>query len=269
MGKLDFKNKWLLITGASSGLGAEMARQLALQHQANLIIVARRQSKLEALKKELEEKGNVQVIVQSADLSIPAEVDKVVQYCLKEKDLYGAILNAGTTYFGKHTDLEWATFDTMMQTNILGLMRMLNPIVQHFEQKKKEGGLLIVSSMAAFSPVPYQAAYSASKAFLSNFSNALSHEIQNPNFSVSVFEPGGIATEMTDDEKFNDLRSWMMTVEKAASEGIYALQSRKYRHIPGFQNRVGAFFMQLLPGRFIAGQMAKVYQKALSKSKSS
>ncbi|MEM9821287.1 MAG: SDR family NAD(P)-dependent oxidoreductase [Bacteroidota bacterium] len=268
MRKLDFKDKWILITGASSGLGKEIARQLALQHQANLIIVARRKTKLEALKKELESSAKVEVVVKTADLSIAEEVDKVVAFCLNERPLYGAVLNAGTTYFGKHQELEWSSFQTLMQTNIMGLMRMLNPIVQHFEQGTQEGGLLIISSMAAFSPVPYQAAYSATKAYLSNFSKALSHEIQNPNFSISVFEPGGIVTEMTDNHKFNDLRSWLMTVEKAASEAIYTLQQRKYRHIPGLQNQIGALLMRFLPGKFIASRMAKIYHRALSKTAS-
>ena len=263
---LDFNQKWILITGASSGLGREMARQLAHQHKANLIVVARRKAKLEALKQELERDAQVQVKVMTADLSIPEQVDQVVNQSIADGQLYGVILNAGTTYFGPQKELPWEQFETIMQTNIMGLVRMINPLVNHFEQANKSGGILIVSSMAAFSPVPYQAAYSATKAFLSNFANALYHELKNPNFSITVFEPGGIETEMTEDKKFNDLRAWLMPVEQAAKEGIHAFQQRKYRYVPGMTNRVGAYLMGLLPGKVIAGKMAKVYSKALSKA---
>ncbi|MEM8909944.1 MAG: SDR family NAD(P)-dependent oxidoreductase [Bacteroidota bacterium] len=264
MSALDFRQKWMLITGASSGLGAEMARQLALQFQTNLIVVARREAKLLALKTELEALAKVEVKVKSADLSIPEQVDRVITESLTEVDLYGIVLNAGTTYFGQHRALAWEQFNTIMQTNIMGLMRMIHPAIAHFEETQKPGGILIVSSMAAFSPVPYQAAYSATKAFLSNFANALSHELSNPQFSITVFEPGGIATEMTANEKFNELRGWMMPVNTAAREGLWAFQQRKYRYVPGFFNRIGGFLMRLLPGQFIASRMAKVYRKALA-----
>src|ERR1700744_2431098 len=105
MSKLQFKNKWILVTGASSGLGEEMARQLAFQHGANLILLARRKEKLEQLKAELEKyaKGSGKVVV--ADLSNLEDVDKAVDEILKSGHLYGAILNAGVTYFGRHSDL--------------------------------------------------------------------------------------------------------------------------------------------------------------------
>lgn len=264
--RLDFNQKWILITGASSGLGREMARQLAHQFKANLVIVARRKAKLEALKKELESEANVNVKVLVADLTIQEDIDKVIGHCTTSIPLYGVILNAGTTYFGYHKDLDWNKFETIMQTNVMGLLRMVNPLVDYFEVSGRTGGIMIVSSMAAFSPVPYQAAYSATKAFLSNFANALYHELQNPEFSITVYEPGGIVTEMTDDQKFNDLRGWLMPVETAAKEGIYAFQNRKYRYIPGFFNRIGGWFMKALPGKLIAGNMAKIYRKALKKN---
>ena len=265
MGKLQFKNKWVLITGASSGLGEEMARQLAFEHGANLILLARRKEKLEQLKVELEKDAGVKVKVLVADLSNLEDVDKAIDEILKDGQLYGAILNAGVTYFGRHADLTWQQFQTMLQTNVISVVRITNRLVEHFESTGNEGGILIVSSMAAIFPVPYQSAYSGTKSFIMSFANALTHELRNSKFSLSVYAPGGIVTEMTSGENFHDLQGWLMPVKQAAKEGIYAFQNRKLTHVPGLMNRIGGFFLKLLPQRFITAQMSKVYEKALIK----
>lgn len=268
MSKLQFKNKWVLVTGASSGLGEEMARQLAYQHQANLILLARRKDKLEQLKSKLEKEAKVSVKVIVADLSNLQDVDCAIDDVLKDGQLYGAILNAGVTHFGKNADLAWNQFQTMLQTNVVSVVRMTNRLVEHFESTGNEGGILIVSSMAALFPVPYQSAYSGTKAFILSFATALSQEIKNPQFSLSVYAPGGIVTEMTAGDNFNDLQGWLMSVKEAAKEGIYTFQNRKGIYIPGLLNRVGGFFMNLLPKKFIAGKMSKVYGKALLQAQS-
>lgn len=266
MSKLLFKNKWVLVTGASSGLGEEMARQLAHRHQANLILLARRKDKLEQLKATLEKEANISVKVVVADLSDLQEVDRALEEILKDGQLYGAVLNAGVTYFGPHADLSWELFQAMLNTNVLSVVRMTNRLVGHFEATGNEGGLLIVSSMAALFPVPYQSAYSATKAFILSFSAALAHELKNPNFSLTVYTPGGIATEMTSGENFRDLQGWLVPVKEAAETGIYALQNRKHIYVPGLMNRVGGFFMNLLPRKFITGKMGSIYGRALKKA---
>jgi short-subunit dehydrogenase len=266
MSKLQFKNKWVLVTGASSGLGEEMARQMAIEHGANLILLARRREKLEQLKIELEKDAKVSIKVIVADLSNLGDVDKAIDEVLKDGQLYGAILNAGVTYFGRHSDLPWEQFQTMLQTNVVSVVRITNRLVAHFEATGDEGGILIVSSMAALFPVPYQSAYSGTKAFILSFARALAPEIRNPSFSLSVYAPGGIVTEMTAGENFHDLQGWLMPVKEAAKEGIHAFQTRKGVYVPGMLNKVGGFFMNLLPKKFITGKMSKVYEKALVKA---
>src|ERR1700761_4784626 len=169
MGKLQFKDKWVLVTGASSGLGEEMARQLAAEHGANLILLARRKEKLERLKTELENQAKVKVKTIIADLSRLEEMDKALDDILKDGLLYGAVLNAGVTHFGRHEELAWDDFETMLQTNVTAVVRMTNRLTDHFETTGNEGGLLIVSSMAAVIPIPYQAAYSGTKSFILSF----------------------------------------------------------------------------------------------------
>jgi len=266
MKNLALNNKWILVTGASSGLGQEMARQLAHVHKANLIIAARRADKLEELKAELEKAAGIKVKVIVADLSIPEEADRVINESIANGNLYGAILNAGVTYFGRHTELPWDNFESILKTNVIGVVRMTNSLVKHFDKPGAVGGIMLVSSMAGFFPVPYQAAYSATKAFITAFGNALHNELQNPDFSITVFSPGGIATEMTDNSKFNDLKGWLMPVSEAAKEGIHAFITRKYNYVPGLLNRIGNVFMNFLPKRFISGKMSKVYLKSLTKA---
>jgi short-subunit dehydrogenase len=266
MSKLQFKNKWILVTGASSGLGEEMARQLAFEHSANLILLARRKEKLEKLKAELEKGAQVSVKILAADLSNLDQTDKAIDDVLKHGPLYGAILNAGVTYFGRNSELGWEQFETMLQTNVVSVVRITNRLVAHFEATGEHGGILIVSSMAALFPVPYQAAYSGTKAFILSFARALSPEIKNKHFSLSVYAPGGIVTEMTSGENFHDLQGWLMPVKEAAREGIYAFQSRKGVYVPGKLNKVGGFLMNLLPKKFITSKMSKVYYKALVKA---
>jgi short-subunit dehydrogenase len=263
MAQLQFKNKWVLVTGASSGLGYETAMQLALIHHANLILVARRSEKLEILKQEIESRSQVQVKTVTADLSLMEDIDRVLKTALAEDDLYGAILNAGITYFGQHLDLEWVAFEKMLQTNVTGMVRMTQQLVAYFERGQKEGGLMIVSSMAAVLPTPYQAAYSGTKVFMLNFISALSHELQNKKFSMTLYLPGGMATEMTDNEKFSPLKRWLMPVGEAARQGLMAFRKRKVTQVPGATSRLVNYLSRIIPQKYIVRAMAKVYARAL------
>lgn len=269
MRALNFNKKWILVTGASSGLGYEMASQLAHRHQANLIIAARRADKLNQLKADLESSANVAVRVIVADLSVPEDVERLIAESLNGQQLYGAILNAGVTHFGAHAELSQNNFEKLVQTNVISVVRITGELVKHFEQSGAEGGIMIVSSMAGIFPVPYQAAYSGTKAFLISFANALAHEIKSRALSLTVFAPGGIVTEMTATEEFNDLQSWLMPVSQAAKEGIHALKYRKFNYVPGALNRVGNVFMKFLPKKLIIGILAKTYQRSLLKMNSS
>jgi len=268
MSKLQLTDKWVLVTGASSGLGQEMAKQLATKYRVNLIIAARRKDKLDQLKAELESSAGVKIKVIVADLSVHADVVNMLDESLADGKLYGAILNAGVTFFGRNADLPWEQAQSIIQTNVNSVVYMTSRLVNHFEKAKTEGGVMIVSSMAAFFPVPYQAIYSATKAFIMAFANALSVEIKNPALSLTVYAPGGIATEMTEGKNFNDLKGWLMPVQQAATEGLNAFISRKHVHIPGFLNRVGNVFMGFMPRKFITKNMGKVYYKALLKAES-
>jgi len=264
MKPMEFRNRWLLVTGASSGLGREMAKILATEYGANLIVVARRQERLDSLKAEIAKVSSAQVVTVRADLSRIEDTDRVVEEASRYS-LYGAVLNAGVTHFGQHSDLGWDAFRQMLDTNVTSVVRMTNALLPLLE--KTNGGLMLVSSMAGIHPVPYQTAYSATKAFLVHFGVGLFHEYKGRSVSITTYAPSGVVSEMTDGESFTPLRRWLMPTEQAAREGVEALKLRKYLHVPGLANRVGGAFVRMLPSKFTTGIVGAQYRNALNKNK--
>ena len=117
---VDLKNKWILVTGASSGLGKEMALQLAKNNSANLILVARREEQLLELQNKIKESTSVQVDILRADLADKADTLLVSEACLKKADFYGAVLNAGVTYMGKQVEISEEKQASIINLNIVG-----------------------------------------------------------------------------------------------------------------------------------------------------
>ncbi|MFT4062916.1 MAG: SDR family NAD(P)-dependent oxidoreductase [Edaphocola sp.] len=265
MKPLNVTNKWVLVTGASSGLGYEMALQLATIHGANIIAVARRKEKLEELQQAIAARCASQTIILAADLSKPEDIDMVVQKTIGQKGFCAAILNAGITFFGKHIEQDWAQFGTMLQTNVSGMVRMTQQLTQWFEKEQSEGGIMVVSSMAAVLPTPFQATYSGTKGFMLNYITALAREASNRQLSYTVYLPGGMATEMTDNDKFSPLKKWLMPVEEAAAIGLKAFIKRKQTSVPGLTNKLGAIASGIIPKNIIIKGMAKTYGNALKK----
>jgi uncharacterized protein len=197
------------------------------------------------------------------------DIDRTVRAALEDDNLYGAILNAGITYFGRHLELDWQQFEKILQTNVTGMVRMTEQLSAYFEKNQREGGLMVVSSMAAILPTPYQAVYSGTKGFMLNFITALSHELSNRKFSFTVYLPGGMVTEMTDNDSFSPLKKWLMPVSQAAKIGLSAFRKRKRTCVPGATNRLGAYISGIIhisgiiPRSIIIKGMAKTYGKAL------
>ena len=262
--RMDFRGKWVIVTGASAGLGQEMARQLAVVHGANLIITARRLERLEALKTELETKAKVQVVCLAGDMAVPADVERLCSEALQGRTIYAAILNAGVTHFGHHHELNWADFQAMLQTNVIATVRMCTELLKHFEETKGTGGVMLVSSLAGQTPVPYQSAYSGTKGFLNAYGTAVAHEIKRKPYSITTFAPGGIQTEMTSGDRFSALQKWLAPVSEVAAEGLSAMADRQVLAVPGMLNRLGLFAFRFLPRNFVIGQLETTYRKALN-----
>jgi hypothetical protein len=270
---MQFSSRWVMVTGASSGLGLEMARQLARDHKANLALVARRGDRLTALKEELESQHGVSVQTIVADLSRESDVERVFREATSEHDLYGAILNAGITHFGEHTELSWAEFKTMLDTNINAVAHLTHLSIPYLLERKQAGGLMLVSSLTGLMPLPYQAAYSGTKAFMVGFGQSLEYELRGKDISITNFIPGGIDTEMSVGsglaKHFGPNSPYIQSVEACAADALEAFRRRRHTYVPGWFNRFGMLSGKVLPRALTVGvAMGVEYRKALKKKRS-
>ncbi len=263
MERMQFSSRWVVVTGASSGLGREIARELASNHHANLILTARREARLAELADELRSKYRVEVDVIPADLTTAEGADQLFTEATARHPVYGVVLAAGVTHFGHWDELGWEGYEQMVQINVLSTTKLSMLFLPYLEKRAERGGILIVASMAGLNPLAYQAAYSATKAFLVNLGCALHHEMLPRKVSVTTYLPGGIATEMTAGARFNGLRAWLMPVDKCAHEAVVAFERRAYAHVPGLTYRIGSVLTRLLPSYFVHSQVASQYRQAL------
>ncbi|MBS7233784.1 SDR family oxidoreductase [Flavobacterium psychroterrae] len=183
-----------LITGASSGIGRELAR-IHAANKGDLIIVARTKEKLEILKDELQKKHGIKVLVITKDLTQRNAVQEIYQEVtaldIKVKYL---INNAGFGGHGKFHERKWESDLQMIQVNILALTALTRYFLPGFV-KRNDGKILNVSSTACFIPGPLQAVYYASKAYVTSFSYALSEELSDTAITVTALMPGATETE--------------------------------------------------------------------------
>lgn len=261
---MNLRGCWVLVTGASSGLGHEMARVLARDHGANLLLAARREERLAALVKELTAAHGVEAVAVPTDLTRAADVDRLVDACTTGRQLHAAVLNAGVAWHGAHVDLPGEVFATMLATNVTSLVHLTGKLLPHLEAAGGGGGLLLVSSLGGVMPMPYQAAYGATKAFVTHLGLDLREELRGKSVSVSVFAPGGIATEMVTntglDARYPEGSVWLMAADRCARLGVRTLVRRKAYVVAGLLNRIGSFLLRVLPRPLLARAMAKAYR---------
>jgi uncharacterized protein len=262
--RIDLRSRWTLVTGASSGLGLEMARTIARDHGGNVVVVARRRERLEALCEELHTRHGVQAAFIVADLSRPEDVERVFAEATRERTLQGAILNAGVTYWGEAMQLDPAAFQILLDTNVTSMVRLSGLLLPHLVENRTGGGLMLISSVAAFIPVPYQAAYSGTKAFILSYGQALAQELRPRDVSVTVFAPGGITTELLESSglsrRFKAGDVGMMTAAQCATLALRAFVQRKELSVPGLLNQTLALAARLLPRGLLAQRTAAMYR---------
>lgn len=233
-----------LVTGASSGIGRDIAKVLA-DKGYNLIIVARRKERLEELKKEIEEKNkNIEVEVFCTDISEKENCYKLFE---NYKNVDILINNAGFGLFGHFDELELEKELEMINTNISATHILTKLYVK--EMKKRDSGrILNVASIAGFMPGPLMATYYASKNYVVSFSRAIRKELkkENSNVNISVLCPGPVRTE------FNDVAGVRFCIRGLTSEYVanYAVQkllTNKELIIPGFLIKCIKFLSKVIP----------------------
>ena len=261
---IDLRGEWVLVTGASSGLGYAMSHVVAKEYGGNLVLVARREERLEALAEELRSRHGVEAVYCVADLRNPQEVERAYLESISGRSLRAAILNAGMTYYGKHLEIEREISETILATNVSSIVRLTSLLVGYFGQRPGGGGLMLISSLASFLPLSYQALYGASKAFVTSFGLSLREEIRGSNVSITVFAPGGIATEMLEysglDKRFNRDGVWVMAAERCAKIAVRGLVRRKPLVIPGTLNKLVYAIISAAPRSLATRVAAMLYR---------
>lgn len=251
--KLNYQNQRILVTGASAGLGREIARELAARGAKSLLLVARRQDDLVALSEELVAKyPNLAVHACPCDLSDLAAIDKLLHTVSREAGAVDVLINnAGVGNFGLFENADWPNLERIIRLNILGLTylthKLVNPMIA-----LGRGGILNISSVVGLMPMPGRVVYSASKHYVTAFTEALRSELRGTGVIVSQVCPGPVPTEFAAVAgSIEDMRRKpsILTVDAAtcAAECLDALAQGRALVVPGQAMNVVAHAMQLIP----------------------
>jgi hypothetical protein len=239
-----------VITGASSGIGAELARLLA-ERGHGVTLVARREDRLRALASEIADRHGVRAEVLGCDLSDP-EGRVTLAGAVEELGLEVQLLanNAGFGSAGPFHDLESDTELRLVRTNVEAVVDLCSRWVPSMVERG-QGAVLNVASTAAFQPLPRQATYSASKAFVLAFTEALSSDLSGTGVTATALCPGPVRTEFTDRPGFEAADNlpgfaWM-TAHDVARAGLRGLERGKRVVVPGAINGIGALAGQHAP----------------------
>jgi short-subunit dehydrogenase len=233
-----------LVTGASSGIGADLARELA-RHGHDLILTARRVEPMRALGAELEVLGAASTVVAS-DLSKPGAAAALAAE-IESRGLVVDVLinNAGLGAGGPFHESDPVRVSEMLYVNIVALTELTRALLPGMVRRGR-GRVMFVASTAAFQPGPAMAVYSASKAYVLSLGEAISHELRGTGVTLTTLCPGPTHTGFTDVAKtgssalFESPMASVMSSAEVARQGYRALAAGKRVHIAGFINKVVA-----------------------------
>jgi uncharacterized protein len=186
-----------LVTGASSGIGEELARGLA-RRGYNLTLVARREKRLQTLADELQRTAGIETQALVCDLSDPAERTRLVEELQEHERKVSVLVNcAGLGTGGFFTDLDRESESRMIRVNVEALVDLCH-VYAPAMGTRGEGAIVNVASIAGFAPIPRQSTYAATKAFVISFSHALHAELRHAGVTVTTLCPGPTDTEFSD-----------------------------------------------------------------------
>lgn len=254
-----------IVTGASSGIGAEIARQLARRHHG-VTLVARREDRLTALAEELAHAHGVRAEVIAADLT-DADSRAALPGKLDALGLTPDILvnNAGFSTTGPVQRADRDRELAMVRTDVEAVVDLCTLFVPGMTTRRR-GAVLNTASTAAFQPLPGQAGYGASKAFVLSYSRALGAELHDSGVTVTALCPGPVDTEFVETAGFSDeeaaesLPKFMwVPAEQVAAAAVEGLDAGRAVVIPGMANRAAANAAYLIPKRLLLPMMAKVH----------
>lgn len=258
--KYPWPNRWALITGASSGIGSALAHELA-EGQANLVLTARREDRLEKLAAEIREKYRVEVRTFAADLE-DSEGPRRIRSFTEENGLTIEVLvnNAG---FGAYGEQYTSAVDrqlAMVQVNCSAVVHLTQLYLPAMVARRR-GAILILASTAAFQPVAYLNTYAATKAFDLLFAEGLAEEVERFGVKVCALCPGPTQSEFS--QVAGTPRravSKVQTAKEVARIGLRALAEGKHCVLTSFANNMQVELQRLVPRRFVAKMAAKIFR---------
>ena len=258
-------SKIALITGASTGIGKELAH-IHAEKGGDLVIIARNQEKLNELKTDLEEKYSVNVMVIAKDLSIP-EAPKEIYEEVKAAGLEVDYLinNAGYGGRGKFHEREWESDLAMINLNVVALTALTRFYLPDFV-KRNSGKILNVSSTASLMPGPLQAVYYATKAYVTFFSNAIAEELHDTDITVTALLPGATETEFarTSEMDKTDLFNKTASARTVAEDGYNGMLKGQLDVISGltFPQKMMMSMVPLTPKKMLLKQIRQMQEVA-------
>jgi uncharacterized protein len=258
----ELKGKRALVTGASSGIGAAIAQELA-RRGVNLVLAARRRPQLDEIAALCARQG-VTTEVICTDLGDPAGARGLWRDAARSPvDIL--VNNAGFGYFRPYTEVDWKRDAELVQLNITSLVELSRAFVDDRKTRDARAYLLNVASIGAYQAVPNMALYAASKAFVRNFTEALHDEWAGTKLSATCVCPGGTRTEfhaMAGAGNYGWVANRsMMTAEDVARIAITAMERGKRNVIPGLMNKLSCWGVRLVPRWFASWMSRRVLGK--------
>jgi short-subunit dehydrogenase len=252
-----------LITGASAGIGLELAKEFA-SHGHDLILVARNRDALEAAAGTLEGKHGIKATVITSDLADPNSPQRLFEAVMAEGFRVDILVNnAGFGLGGEFAETDIDRELDMIQVNIAAVTHLTKLFMQPMILRRF-GRILNVASTAGFQPGPLMSVYFASKAFVVSFSQAIDEELRNTGVSVTCLCPGTTATEFAERAGVGNTRLFTLTgvanATGVASFGYKATMRGERLALPGLKNKAHTQALRLLPRRLVTTLARKVQE---------
>jgi hypothetical protein len=250
---------WALVTGASTGIGRELAIVFAA-NKFNLVLVARNEEKLSSAAAELKAAHKTDVKVVPQDLGLPGAASRIFE-TVRDTPISVLVNNAGFGSYGPFVSSELGVQTNMMQVNMTSLVELTHLFVQPM-LARGAGRILNVASTAAFQPGPLVNIYYATKAFVFSFSYALADELARTGVTVTVLCPGMTRTEFQKRARIRESGSLpIMSAGSVAEAGYRGLMQGKRVVIPGIMNRIGSFVARRSPWRLTSAVVRKIHKQ--------
>jgi short-subunit dehydrogenase len=250
----DLAGRHALVTGASSGLGVDFARELA-RRGAGLTLVARREDRLRALARELADDHGVDAHVVVVDLNDADAPDRLLADTrARGRPVDVLVNNAGFGLYGPFSELDWERERAMLELDVIVPVHLTKLFLPGMLERRR-GWVLNIASIGAYQPSPLYASYSAAKSFILNFTEALSYELRGSGVRATALSPGIVATEflqVSGQQATRYQRMTMMDSPTVARLGIDAMLRGRPSLVPGRLNAASVWANRLVPRRVSA-----------------